>query len=156
MCALVIGGKMDLIELIRDVEIFRGLTDTELEEIVAICQSRQLKAGENLVEEGDIGEEFFLITKGSFEIIVGAAQAYSRIVLHMGEGQLIGEMALIDQGRRSATVRALEDPTLVQVIRNDDFLELCERNTRVGFVVMHNMAADLSFKLRHLNLIKSS
>lgn len=147
---------MDLLELIRNVEIFRGLTDTELEEIVAICQSRQLKGGESLVEEGDVGEEFFLITKGAFEIILGASQPYPRLVLHLGEGQLIGEMALIDQGTRSATVRAIDDPTDVQVIRNDDFLKLCDRNARVGFVVMHNMAADLSFKLRHLNLIKST
>ncbi len=144
---------MDLLELIRNVEIFRGLTDDELNEIVAISQSRQMKAGESLVEEGDIGEEFFLITKGSVEVIIGASAPTPRRVLHLGEGQLIGEMALIDMGRRSASVRAIEDPTTVQVILNKDFLDLCDRNARVGFVVMRNMAADLSFKLRHLNLI---
>ncbi len=147
---------MDLLELIRDVEIFRGLFDAELEEIVAICTSKQLKTGENLVEEGDIGEEFYLITGGSVEVVIGASLPAPRTVLHMGAGQLIGEMALIDMGRRSATVRAIEDPTHVQIIRNVDFLELCERNTHVGYVVMRNMAADLSFKLRHLNLIKSN
>ena len=144
---------MDLLELIRNVEIFRGLTDDELNEIVAISQSRQMKAGESLVEEGDIGEEFFLITKGSVEVIIGASAPTPRRVLHLGEGQLIGEMALIDMGGRSASVRAIEDPTTVQVILNKDFLDLCDRNARVGFVVMRNMAADLSFKLRHLNLI---
>ncbi len=143
-------------ELIRNVEIFRGLTDDELKEIVAISQSRQMKAGESLVEEGDIGEEFYLITNGSVEVIIGASLPTPRTVLHLGEGQLIGEMALIDLGRRSASVRAIADPTLAQVIRNKDFLDLCERNARVGFVVMRNMAADLSFKLRHLNLIKGN
>ncbi len=147
---------MELLDLIRNVEIFRGLTDAELQEIVNICQSQQLKGGENLVEEGDIGEEFYLITGGSVEVILGANQPSPKTVLHMGAGQLIGEMALIDHGRRSATVRAIEDPTTVQMIRNNDFLELCNRNARVGFVVMRNMAADLSFKLRHLNLIKSN
>ncbi len=147
---------MNLLELIRNVEIFRGLTDDELNEIVAISQSKQMKAGESLVEEGDIGEEFFLITEGSVEVIVGATLPTSRTVLHLGEGQLIGEMALIDLGRRSASVRAIADPTVVQVIHNKDFLDLCERNARVGFVVMRNMAADLSFKLRHLNLISGN
>jgi len=150
------GGKMNLLDLIRDVEIFRGLNENELEEIVAICQSKELEAGEDLVTEGDVGEEFYLITSGAVEVVLGAGLPSPRTVLHMGAGQLIGEMALIDLGRRSATVRAGEGPTNVQVIRNDDFLELCERNTHVGYAVMRNMAADLSFKLRHLNLIKSA
>lgn len=147
---------MGLIELLRDVEILKGLSDDELEEIVAICKSRQLASGENLVTEGDIGEEFYLLTKGSMEVVVGTTSEASRAVIHLGEGQLIGEMALIDHGRRSATVRAIQENTTVQVIRNDDFQELCERNSHLGYIVMRNMAADLSFKLRHLNLIKSS
>jgi CRP-like cAMP-binding protein len=144
---------MELLELIRSVEIFKGLSEAELKEIVAICQSRELKSGENLVEEGDIGEEFYLITGGSVEVVLGASAPTPRTVLFMDEGQLIGEMALIDQGRRSATVRAVEDGTSVAIIRNNDFYALCDRSTHIGYVVMHNMAADLSFKLRHLNLI---
>jgi CRP-like cAMP-binding protein len=61
-------------------------------------------------------------------------------------------MSLVDQGPRSASVRAIQEPTVVQVIRHDDFLDLCQRNTHIGYVVMFNMAADLSFKLRHRNL----
>jgi CRP/FNR family transcriptional regulator, cyclic AMP receptor protein len=147
---------MELLDHLRNVEIFKGLTDIELTEICKLCNSRQLKVGEDLVTEGDIGEEFFLITQGSVEVVVGTTRPSPRTVIHMGEGQLIGEMALIDQGRRSATVRAIQEPTRVQIIQNDDFQDLCERNTRVGYVVMRNMAADLSFKLRHLNLIKNS
>lgn len=147
---------MELLDHLRNVEIFKGLSEDELVEICSLCNSRQLESGENLVNEGDVGEEFYLITQGSVEVVVGIKQDSPRTVIHMGEGQLIGEMALIDHGRRSATVRAIQDPTRVQIIRNDDFQELCERNTRVGYVVMRNMAADLSFKLRHLNLIKSN
>ena len=65
---------------------------------------------------------------------------------------LIGEMSMVDQGPRSASVRAIHDPTVVQVIRHEDFQALCQRNTHIGYVVMYNMAADLSFKLRHRNL----
>ncbi len=145
---------MQILDHLRNVEIFKGLSEDELIEICSLCKSRKLESGENLVNEGEIGEEFFLITQGSVEVVVGTYQETPRTVIHMGEGQLIGEMALIDQGRRSATVRAIQGPTLVQIIRNEDFQELCERNTHMGYVVMRNMAADLSFKLRHLNLIK--
>ena len=145
---------MNLLELIRDVEIFKGLTQEELGEIAALCTSRQLQKGEELVREGEPGEEFYIISKGSVEVVVGIALPNPRTIVHLGEGQVIGEMALIDQGVRSASVRAINSPTDVQVIRNKDFLKLCERNTKIGFVVMRNLAADLSFKLRHLNLIK--
>ncbi len=147
---------MDLLEIIRDVELFKGLSDTELEAIVALCRSRQLNQGEELVREGEPGEEFYIISNGSVEVVVGANLPTPRTLVHLGAGQIIGEMALIDQGMRSATVRALQDRTDVQVIQNSDFQTLCERNTNVGYIVMRNLAADLSFKLRHLNLIKSN
>ena len=61
-------------------------------------------------------------------------------------------MALIDQGPRSATVRAIVEPTKVQVIKREAFEKLCMENNRIGYIVMRNLAADLSFKLRHHNL----
>jgi CRP-like cAMP-binding protein len=61
-------------------------------------------------------------------------------------------MALVDRGPRSATVRAISKETIVQVISRDDFEELCEKNHHLGYVVMRNIAADLSFKLRHQHL----
>jgi CRP-like cAMP-binding protein len=70
----------------------------------------------------------------------------------LGTGQIIGEMALVDRGPRSATVRAIHTPTIVQVIRHADFHQLCQENTQIGYTVMYNIAADLSFKLRHRNL----
>lgn len=105
------------------------------------------------MREGSPGEEFFIITRGSAAVILASNSPTPRTVVHLGEGQVIGEMALIDQGVRSATVSANEEATEVQVIRNTDFLALCERNTKIGYLVMRNLAADLSFKLRHLNLI---
>ena len=66
--------------------------------------------------------------------------------------QLIGEMSLVDRGPRSATVRAIQDPTIVQVIQHEEFQALCQKNNRIGYLVMLNIAADLSFKLRHRNL----
>jgi len=65
-------------------------------------------------------------------------------------------MALIDYGPRSETVRALKNDTLVEVINRDDFSEVCQSNASIGYIVMRNLAADLSFKLRHRNLMDAS
>jgi CRP-like cAMP-binding protein len=58
-------------------------------------------------------------------------------------------MALLDRGPRSATVRALTDGALLQGLRREAFLQLCQTDTHLGYIVMRNMAADLAFKLRH-------
>ena len=61
-------------------------------------------------------------------------------------------MALIDLGKRSATVRCSRDNTILRSIQGEDFTALCEEDTAIGYVIMRNIAVDLSFKLRHRNL----
>jgi CRP-like cAMP-binding protein len=73
-------------------------------------------------------------------------------VVNLGRGQIFGEMSLVDRGPRSASVRAAQDHTIVHSVEGDNFSTLCGRNLHVGYVVMRNMAADLSFKLRHRHL----
>ncbi len=142
---------MEIKELLRGIELFDGLDDYNLNEVAAICTRRQLKYGDMLVKQGEIGHELFIVSDGLVEVVV-SDQTAQRVVINLGTGQLIGEMSLVDRGPRSATVKAIQDPTYVQVIQNIDFHSLCKRNTQIGYQVMLNLAIDLSFKLRHHNL----
>ena len=142
---------MDIKKLLKSVELFDGLVDDDLTEVAAICEQRQLEEGEVLAEQGAIGQELFIVSEGLVEVTV-REKTVPRVVVNLGTGQLIGEMALVDRGPRSATVRAIHTPTIVQVIQHEAFEELCQKNTRIGYLVMSNLAADLSFKLRHRNL----
>lgn len=72
-------------------------------------------------------------------------------VLIMGEGQVFGEMALLDHGARSASVKALKPETVVYTLSGEDFRALCQKDTAIGYVMMRNIALDLSFKIRHQN-----
>jgi len=105
-----------------------------------------------LAIEGEAGNDLFIITEGSVEILLDKKTETPHIVVNLGVGQIIGEMSLVDRGPRSATIRATQDPTIVQVIQHHNFQDLCEDNHRIGYIVMKNMAADLSFKLRHRHL----
>lgn len=142
---------MELREVLRGVMLFAGLTDDELNKVAELCEERQLNRADIIAEQGQPGDEMFIVTDGFVEVSIAGGDE-SRVVVNLGQGQIIGEMALIDRGPRSATVRAISDPTIVQVIKRDDFNALCEKNTRIGYVVMKDIAADLSFKLRHRNL----
>jgi CRP-like cAMP-binding protein len=146
---------MELRQVLQGVDLFEGLKEDELDEVAKICSEKHYAAGETIAREGDNSDELFIITDGFVEVVLGERRKSSaRVVVSLGSGQIIGEMALLDQGPRSASVLATSDPTIVQMIRRQDFETLCQQNTNIGYKVMHNLAADLSFKLRHRNLIE--
>jgi CRP/FNR family cyclic AMP-dependent transcriptional regulator len=144
---------MDIKQILRQVELFDGLSDEELDQVTTICTSRKLHAGELLIHQGDQGDQLYIVMEGFVEVVLSDAQQHEkRVVVNLGPGQITGEITLLDQGPRSASVRATAEPTVVQSIHHTDFIALCEQNNHIGYLVMRNMAADLSFKLRHRNL----
>jgi CRP/FNR family transcriptional regulator, cyclic AMP receptor protein len=145
---------MDLVPLLRKVELFDGLTEDELRAVSSLCQERIFHAGDSITLQGEPGEHMFVICEGWAEVTPSAPAggATPRAVVNLGRGQLIGEMTLVDYGPRSASVRAMSDPTVLQAIHREQFIALCEKDFHLGYLVMHNLAADLSFKLRHRNL----
>lgn len=144
---------MELTNILRKIELFNGLSEEELHHVASICGERCLERGEEITTQGVRGNELFIVTEGLVEVLISESKMDShKIIVNLGEGQLIGEMSLVDKGPRSATVRAIVDPTVVQVIHREQFEALCEQNTHIGFIVMRNIATDLSFKLRHRNL----
>jgi len=148
---------MELTEIFQKVELFNGLSISELNLVASICQERHLQRGELITSQGEPGDDLFIVTQGFIEIILEESQKEPRkVVVNLGEGQIVGEMSLVDQGPRSATARAAIDPTTVKVIRRADFESLCEQNGHIGYIVMRNIASDLSFKLRHRNLSERS
>lgn len=141
---------MSLTSLLKRSAIFSGLSDSEAEAVAAICQKQVYAAESILIQQGDTGDELFVIQDGQVEIVLMGTMPERQVVV-LGKGQVLGEMSLLDFGYRSATARATEETT-VQVMKEADFTALCERDNRIGYVVMRNLAADLSFKLRHRHL----
>ena len=141
---------MSLTSLIKRSALFSGLSDSEAEAVAAICVEKTFPAGSVLIQQGDTGDELFVIQEGQVEVIVMGPKPERPLVV-LGKGQILGEMSLLDYGYRSATVRATEE-TVAQIIKEVDFTALCERDNHIGYVAMHNLAADLSFKLRHQHL----
>jgi CRP-like cAMP-binding protein len=150
---------MSVIDFLRRSELFAGLKDTQIERIANISREAVYDAGETIIHEGDPSDEMYVISSGMVEVLVSSGQIPDvpgapqlTTIVRLGRGQFFGEMALVDQGMRSATVRCVEDDTTVYVIPRESFWRLCETDLQIGFVVMRNIAADLSFKLRHRNL----
>ncbi len=145
---------MALLSLLRTVTLFNGLSDEQLQRLVAISKEEVFNAGDVIVQQGTSGDKLYVITEGQVEVRVRPApEQAERLELYLGRGQLFGEMALLDEGPRSATVRCCRDHTTLRSIYAQAFNALCNTDTAIGYVVMRNIARDLSFKLRHRNQV---
>jgi CRP/FNR family cyclic AMP-dependent transcriptional regulator len=144
---------MSLIDLLKTVSLFNGLSDHQLQRLIDISAEEIFDDEDIIIEQGAEGDKLYFISEGQVEILVRRRPTEpNRSQLYLGRGQIFGEMALIDMGKRSATVRCSQDHTVLRVIDSDDFSDLCGSDTAIGYIIMRNMAIDLSFKLRHRNL----
>jgi CRP/FNR family transcriptional regulator, cyclic AMP receptor protein len=92
------------IEALAGVDLFEGFTKKELAELAGLLKPFRFRAGESLMEAGDRSGRFYLITAGSAAVI-----ANGRKRLTLGPGEYVGEIAVIDEGPRTATVVAETD-----------------------------------------------
>lgn len=142
---------MSITQLLKRVHLFRGLNSEELAQVEAICQHVVLQPGELIIEQNTTGKEMYVIANGSVDVFVQGLEN-ARGLIMLGKGQVIGELALIDQGYRSASVKATDEGASLYLIDSDAFYALCDDNNHIGFMVMRNLATDVAFKLRHRNL----
>ncbi len=138
---------MDLLTIMRGVELFRGLDANELQALADICTKESFNADATIMERGQQGDKMYIIGGGQVEVLIDEQTP----LLFLGAGQVFGEMALVDEGERSASIIAVEDDTLIYSMPNSSFVKLCRSNTQLGYKMMRNIAQDLSFKLRHRN-----
>ena len=139
--------------LYKAVELFDGLTNEQIEALIQISQEESYHEDQTIFAQHDVGDRMYIIRTGQVEVSVQKTpHAVAETKIFLGQGQIFGEIALIDYGKRSATVRAMSHKTIVDAIHRDAFNALCEANTAIGYVVMRNLASDLSYKLRHQNL----
>lgn len=86
---------------------------------VRILDRRFVPAGQLVIEQGCIGNRAFMIEKGKVEVFMRDRQGHTVKIAEAGEGSIIGEMALLDGGVRSASIRTLEDSILVAISAQD-------------------------------------
>ncbi len=143
---------MSLVESLKKAQIFTGLSPEEFETVATLCQQRTYKKKEVILSEGETSRELFVIDQGTVEVSLTTMDQSSTPLINLGEGQVFGEMTLVDRGARSATVKAMHDPTVLHVIPHKNLLELCEDDLSIGFKIMRNLAAEMSLKLRYRNI----
>jgi CRP/FNR family transcriptional regulator, cyclic AMP receptor protein len=122
------------IEALQRVPLFADLNKRELQKIARLFKKRHFSKGETLVKEGTGGAAFFVIESGEATVFIGGK---ARATLKPGD--YFGEIALIDEGTRMATITASSE-LISYGITYWDFRPLVEKNGVVGWKLLQRMA----------------
>jgi CRP/FNR family transcriptional regulator, cyclic AMP receptor protein len=129
------------VQALKGAPLFEGLSKKELTQLARVSEDLEIPKGATLTKEGDIGHEFFVIVEGETQV-----KRKGRSLGTRGAGDFVGEIALLEQVPRTATVTAKTD-LRVFVLTHTDFLHLLEENPKVERKVLRTLAkrvADLS------------
>lgn len=138
---------MEITEVTRQSDIFQGLSDGELSQLAHICKMVSYPAGETICSEGECGSEIFVLAEGKASVIVKGNRKKSVQIGSIGQGEIFGEMSIIEDLPRNATLITDVNSKLV-VIDRGELENLMNKNSHLGKMVMQNMAQGLSRKLR--------
>ena len=116
--------------LLKEIEIFSGLGPSELAAIASVTEERDYAEDMTVIKQNDAGESLFLIIQGRVQVIVEEADGKEVQLNNIGAGGAFGEMSLIDDNPRSATIRTVE-PCRFLILHKQEFKEIAMEFPRV-------------------------
>lgn len=149
---------MPITNILKQADIFYELTNTQLELVASICEERSYQTEQLVFVENTTGDELYVIAEGEVNIQVDPSiigmdrQKGPQTIATLRRGQSFGEVALVDQGLRSASARCAQHNTRLLVIPRAKLMLLCDTYPQLGYRLMRNLAADLAMKIRNTDL----
>jgi CRP/FNR family cyclic AMP-dependent transcriptional regulator len=138
------------LELLRQTDLFQGLTPEELGKITGISAKENHDAGAVIFEEGQAGEKFYLILKGEVRISKLIPGVGEEALVILKKGSYFGEMSLIDNQPRSAHA-ICNKPSELMVIEQADFEKLLQKDKELAYKLLWTFLRTLSRRLRETN-----
>lgn len=134
-------------------EIFSGLTQQQIQQIINVGILKNLKKGEILLKESDTGEEVFLILEGLVSILinVNTPDNFEEITT-LKPGAIVGESILFGKKRRTAQVVAKTNIEAL-IWNKDNLLNFLDNNKNIGYIFVKNIAYNLVLKLEEVNFV---
>jgi CRP/FNR family cyclic AMP-dependent transcriptional regulator len=137
---------MGVTELFSRVPLFEGISAEDRAALARAATLRTYRRGETIVQQGQPGDAFYVIVRGRVAVAIVAPDGREVVLNTLGEGDHFGEMALLDDAPRSASVIAQEKSDLA-ILSRTVFFELLKSN----FVLTRALLAAFSARLRRAN-----
>ncbi len=139
---------------LAQIPLFRGLDDGQLAAVAVCLRRSRVPQGEEILTEGEPGRSLFVLVDGSVETtkhlgVVGLDGAIPRqkVLVRLSAPQFFGEIGLLEDTPRSATVRAATSCEMLELGR-EDFDRLVAADVRLGYTLVRNIASSVIGRLR--------
>ena len=132
--------------ILREIPFFEDFSSDELDFFSRNVSLRYFPAQTVLFREGDIADYLFFIVEGMVDVRLESAHS-KRIIATFDRGCCVGEMSMVDDYPRSATIVVTKPSELLLLTRNR-FVSICQKNPPVGVKFLHGLAKNLSMRLR--------
>lgn len=143
--------------ILKAIPVLHDLEEEELKKFLAVTHRLQFPTGAAVIKEGEAGDAMYILVEGAVEISKSLVMKMGRedfqdrdkilTKLSAEDHAVFGEVALFEQGKRTATVTALTDCAILEINR-DGFLRLAEENPRIGYKIIRNITQILCSRLR--------
>jgi serine/threonine protein phosphatase PrpC len=132
------------LKTLREIPLFHYLSFAELLRVITVCEVREVPEGQDVVREGDPGDALYVLLEGSATVSKGGVE-----VARLRAGRHFGEMALIDNQPRSATVTAAADIAVIRIDR-DAFYRVLREDSVMAVKLLWNFIQTLTGVIRNL------
>lgn len=133
------ADEKQIVEILKNVPLFHGLKRRQLSRLARIFTERQCKENEVIVPQGRDGYGFFVVVSGKAQAIRKRADGTETVVNTFGPNDFFGELALLDNGARTASVVATE-PTHCLILPRENFLGVLRRDGDMAVEIMVELA----------------
>ena len=127
---------------LKQISFFADTPERDLRRIASIIEERSYAAGDVIIEENSRAEAFFIISRGKIQISKRFEDGEDFVLAVYSDGEFFGEMAILDEGPRSATARAVE-PTMVLQVSYKNFERLLQAAPQIAYAIMKELSTRL-------------
>lgn len=144
-------GALTFREQLESIELFRGLPPEALDAIYRVAVPAFAYAGQTVIEEGETARHVYLLLVGRVRIQIESITPFIEVgITKLGAGEVLGEMALLGEEPRSATVVAIE-PCEFARIPAAELQRLIDRRPDWGVILLRNLNKIMGRRLRMMN-----
>ena len=126
--------------LIAQSYLFRQVPEWQLKSLAQYAKTKMFKKREIVFRKGDLGSQMFIIVAGSVSLTTDSDEGKELTFGILGPGDIFGEIAMLDGGVRTATVKSIESTELL-VIEKRDFVPFLEKNPKVAITFLSTIAS---------------
>ncbi|HEV2180865.1 MAG TPA: cyclic nucleotide-binding domain-containing protein [Gemmatimonadaceae bacterium] len=138
------------IDVLRNLQIFSGLTNDELERVSELCEEKAYASGEQIFHEGEPGNRLFVVIEGEVRISRQIPGAGEEALAVLKAGSMFGEMAVFDRSERSTDAISHGGTTVITISRAE-FEMLLDFHRDIAYKVLWAVVRVLSGRLRATN-----